>query len=83
MSNYPDTGLSSESNDPDPARIRLIVEFWNGLSACEISDAALWESLENIQREVTDCLHVEPPDIRRAESLTAEGMNLMAGCGDL
>jgi hypothetical protein len=58
--------------------IRLIVEFWNQLRVCEELGATNWGVLEPIEREVTECLYRQPRDIRKAESLTALAMLLIA-----
>jgi hypothetical protein len=76
------SGLSSEPSDDDANKIRLMAEFWNALRICEDTGAASKESLEELERGVTECLYARPPDIERAESLTACAMHLMAGCSN-
>lgn len=60
------------------SRARRIAEFWNSLRIDEL-DAAIWEVLEPIERQVTECLDRSPPRIAVAESLTAQAMVLLAG----
>lgn len=59
-------------------RARRIVEFWNALRTEEL-DAARWEVLEPIERQVTECLDRRTPRIAEAESLTAQAMVLLVG----
>lgn len=68
-----------ELTDPSEDEIRRIVEFWNQLRVCEELGATNWEVLEPIEREVTECLYWSPYDVRKAESLTALAMLLIAG----
>lgn len=60
-------------------RIRLIAEFWNQLRCSDELGATNWEALEPLEREVTECLYQKPPDIARAESLTALALQMIAG----
>ena len=69
----------SESNGRNEARIRRLVEFWNQLRIIDQLGATLLEALEPLERQVTDCLYQEPPDIGRAESLTALALRVLAG----
>lgn len=62
-------------NDPKAKRI---AEIWNGLQFEEL-DAALWEVLDPIQRQVADCLSRRPVRLSEAESLTAQAMLMLAG----
>lgn len=76
-----------DGNDASPGRfmaanrerIRLIVDFWTQLAVCEDSGATTWEVLEDLERKVTDCLDRTPPQLGRAESLTAEAICRMTG----
>lgn len=68
-----------DSCDSLENRIRRIAEFWSQLRICEELGATTWRALEPIERLVTDCLYKQPPDIGRAESLTALAMLMIAG----
>jgi len=54
-----------------------MTEFWKPLPTCDELGATPWEALE-LEQQVTDCLCEVPPDIDRAESLTALAMLLLA-----
>lgn len=60
-------------------RIDWIVEFWNALRINDDPGSTNWEVLENLECQVTGCLAVQPPDVDRAERLTANAMLLMTG----
>jgi hypothetical protein len=77
--------LKPLSDDPgdESDRLRQVVDWWNALRICGDSGAATWEEIERLEREVTDCLAKQSPDVNRAESLTAYAMLLIAGCSDL
>jgi hypothetical protein len=73
-------GCPPGSDDPFDETIRFIAEFWSNLRVCDELGATNWRVLEPIEREVTECLYRKAPgDIRRAESLTALAMLLIAG----
>lgn len=75
--------LSPDDPQVDEARIWEIVNFWNGLRTCGESGATTWEVLESLEHQVTECLCDDPPNIRGAESLTAQAALLIAGFTDL
>ncbi len=77
-----DARLSPGSAHSEEERRRLIVDFWNQLRACDETGLTDWETLEPLERQVTDCLKREPPDYDLAESLTAKADLLMAGQTD-
>ena len=60
-----------------------LVEFWNELRTCGDSGATTWEVLDLLEKDVTECLYRSPPDIARAESLTAQAALLIAGFTEL
>lgn len=72
-------GSSPESERADHTRIEPITAFWNQWRVCDETGGTSWEALEALEREVTECLGREPPDIDRAESLTAKAMFLISG----
>jgi hypothetical protein len=72
-------GLSPKPDHPGRGRVQHIAEFWNRLRVCEEIGRTSWEELEPLEREVTECLSREPPDIDRADSLTAKAMLLIVG----
>ena len=63
-------------------RCQRIADWWSALRVSEDPGATTWEVLDGLEREVTDCLAVEPQDICRAESLTARAILLFAGRQD-
>lgn len=71
------------SPDDPHDRLRLITEWWNRLAVCGDSGGTTWEVLDELGTAVTDCLHHAPPELERAESLTAKAILLMAGCKEL
>jgi len=77
------TGLSPGDPDPIEDRIRRIVDFWNELDCCGEPGATTWGVLEGLRLEVTECLDGAPPDVNKAESLTAYALLLMTGTDDL
>ena len=68
-------GESSDSTDPE---IRLIVEAWNLVSVSDELSATLRRTLEQIERQVTECLVRSPKDVAYAASLTALAMSMIA-----
>ena len=76
-------GLSTDNPDSVEQRIRLVVDFWNQLDCCGESGATTWGVLEELRLEVTECLDRGPPDLNKAESLTAYAMLLVTGAEHL
>lgn len=74
--------LERSLDDPNrvDSRQRMIAEWWSELRICGESGATTWEDLELLEREVTDCLALDPPDVCHAESLTALAMLRISGC---
>lgn len=72
-------GLPPTLSATDRERIQLLVDFWNGYMADGDSGHTTKEVLEESQREVTDCLYRDPPDISTAERLTARVFHLIEG----
>jgi hypothetical protein len=60
-----------------------IVDFWSSVRACDDPGAASWGELEVLERAVTDCLAMRPPNLAKAESLTAKAMLLMISSGNI
>ena len=77
------TGLSPVEPNPMKDRIRQIVEVWNELDCCGQAGATTWGVLEELRLEVTECLYRAPPDVSRAESLTAYAFLLIDGADGL
>jgi hypothetical protein len=73
----------SPGPDPDPSdqrqRIHLIVDFWQLLYLGEGSGETTWEELDALQVQVTDALAEVPPNVSRAETLTAYAAALVSG----
>jgi hypothetical protein len=60
-------------------RIHWITDFWTLLFIGEDAGETTWRELEALQSQVTDALAANPPDITRAETLTAYAAALMSG----
>lgn len=69
----------SDFSDPHDDRVHCVVDFWNQARVCDELTATLWRALEPIERQVTECLDKRPPDIGRAEGLTALALRIIAG----
>ncbi len=63
----------------DQDRLHLLREVWLGLSMSGDARATSWDVLETIQAQVTECLYFDPPDLERAEGLTAKAFLLREG----
>jgi hypothetical protein len=72
-------GLSPALSATDRERIQRLVDFWNVYMADGDSGETTKEVLEELQREVTDCLYRDPPDINLAERWTARAFHLIEG----
>ena len=75
--------LSPDDPQTTDARCQQIIDFWNGLRTSGDPGATTWEVLESLERDVTEFLDRDPPNIRAAQSLTALAGLLMAGDNDL
>jgi hypothetical protein len=73
----PSSLLSSAS------RIQPMVEFWNGLRVSNDPGSTTWEALEQLERQVTECLYSSQAELHEAERLTAQAMFLMTGQSEL
>jgi hypothetical protein len=60
-------------------RIDLVIDFWNGLRVSNDPGSTNWEVLEDLERQVTDCLYSSLVELNKAERLTAQAMLLMTG----
>ncbi len=79
--------VCARSSPDDPyvkeVRRRLIVEWWNRLRIDGHPGETTWEVLDCLERQVSECLRRTPPDISKAESLTAQAALLIDGrCSD-
>jgi hypothetical protein len=76
----------SPGPEPDPSdqrqRIQWIVDFWTLLYIGEDSGETTWQELDALQVQVTDALAATPPNITRAETLTAYAAALVSGLLD-
>jgi hypothetical protein len=63
-------------------RVRVVSSFWNEYAIYDDPGGTTREVLRSLQQDVTDCLYKKPPDIDKAEGLTALAMMLMSGWGD-
>ena len=69
-----------ETHEVDFQTTRCIAAFWNEIHIGCDSGATTWEVLDSLEKAVVDCLVSNPPDIKMAESLTAEAALLITGC---
>ena len=67
----------------DRERAKRISTIWNALDSDDDTGGAPLEVLEQLRREVSECLYRAPPDISRAEGFTAQALLLIAGSGEL
>jgi len=68
-----------ETNDVDFQTKRYIVAFWSEIHiSCDFG-ATTWEVLNSLEKAVADCFVCNPPDLKKAESLTAQAALLKAG----
>ena len=65
--------LSSE----DESESSFISEFWNRMAFEDFDDGTKRELLQQLEREVTDSLYENPPDIYQARRLTAKAIFLL------
>jgi hypothetical protein len=72
-------GLSPPSRGRFGERIQEISDFWSALRVSDELGAANWTVLEPLERQVTEALSHNPPNLAKAESLTAEAMLLITG----
>ena len=76
------TGMSPEDPRHRSVRIRGMVDFWSDFDVCGEAGATTLEVIEALRQDVTECLSRNPPDVEKAESLTARALLLIAGRGD-
>ena len=60
-------------------RRQAIVDWWTELSMSGDAGCTSWGVLDAIQAQVTAALTLSPPDIDKAEHLTARAMLLWSG----
>lgn len=77
------TGLSPPSSGQLGKRIQEIIDFWSDLRVSDEVGAANLTVLETLERQVTEALNHNPPDLAKAESLTAMALHLILGNTDL
>lgn len=63
-------------------RVQAVSSFWNEYAVCDDPGGTTREVLRELQQDVTDCLYRQPPDIEKAEGLTARAIMLMSGWSD-
>lgn len=64
---------------PKDERLLAIKRWWAELYSDGDSGAARWDVLDELQNQVMDALGMSPPDIVRAESVTARAALIMEG----
>jgi hypothetical protein len=77
------SGLSPGCPPEHRSRLQNVIAFWNALSCESDAGETTWGVLEGLQAQVTECLSRVPPDIRHAESLTAEAALRLTGQGNV
>jgi hypothetical protein len=60
-------------------KIREICDFWSRLHVCEETGATTWDVLERLERDATEALAKQPPDLKRADAATAEALLRITG----
>lgn len=73
--------LSGPEDDKD--RVHQIGEVWNKIRSLDDPGQTTWETIEALERDVTECLVRRPPDIAKAASVTFKTLLLIAGQHDL
>lgn len=63
-------------------RVLAVSKFWNEYAVFDDPGGTTREVLRELQQDVTDCLYEKPPDIDKAEGLTAKAIMLMSGWSD-
>ena len=81
MTTYNGSGSRLPPRPPDGVddRVQAMKEFWTDLEMSGDSGCTTWDVLDPIKHKVTRCLMQNPPDLRHAESLTAEAMLRLNG----
>jgi hypothetical protein len=69
----------SPGDEPDGERSDQIAWFWKLLFTGENPGETTWEGLEKLRAEVEGALMKVPPDVSKAETLTAYAMFLISG----
>ena len=60
-----------------------IADWWSQLRIGNDPGTTTWEVLDSLECQVMECLTRDPPDLSKAESLTAKAALLMiGGCDD-
>lgn len=77
MNNDKSELLSAEPTDVQ-RRMKSLIDFWTALYEDGDAGATTWEVLDRLRDKVTSALHARPPDISRAESLTARAASLLS-----
>ena len=58
----------------DREREKRIANIWNAIDSEFDAGGATDEVLDRLRKEVSDCLYQRPPDLNRAERLTAQAL---------
>jgi hypothetical protein len=62
-----------------PGRIENLKRFWTDLSMSGDAGCTTWDVLDLLRDRVTEYLMRDPPDLLRAESLTADALLRITG----
>ncbi len=76
------TQMSLDNPKINEERSRII-NFWNGLRVCGDPGETTWKVLDSLERQVTEYLNHDPPNMKMAESLTATAALAIGGHGKL
>ena len=76
-------GVESEGDYRDglsPAdRLKIIANIWGEIRISGYAGATDWATLEEMEREVTEIMYGDAPDVDRAESLTFMAFHSITG----
>jgi len=76
-------GFDSERDDRDGTsrrdRLKRIADLWSEIDNSDDTGATNRATLDEIEREVTDAMYGNMPDLDRAESLTFMALHYISG----
>ncbi len=61
------------------SRIQRIVEFWNDVGFRDDAGATTWDVLRSLERVVSESLMNSPPNLPKADAVTARAARLLDG----
>jgi hypothetical protein len=75
-------GLSPGSSPENRSRVQDVIDLWNAVD-CQSDAGETTPGVRELRAQVTECLSRVPPDLKKAERLTAKAALLLAGYVDL